>query len=141
MWDDVDQSVGERRFDELKTDHWKAMIMHGAKIARCRSDDDSSKRIIQQILDQEADLKEVEATESGQELYSQLDTRDEKRMLLVRRIDEERKVAGRPQTAPGSSQVCEESPATVNIEDLETDDIVIAYVIQFSTVECLTRYP
>ena len=106
MWDEVDQSVGERRFDELKTDHWKAMIMHGAKIARCRSDDESPKRIIQQILDQEAarkvlllqeemaDLKkELKATETGQELYSQLDKLVEKQMVLLRRIDEARKAA------------------------------------------------
>ena len=106
MWDDVDQSVGERRFDELKTDHWKAMIMHGAKIARCRSDDESPKRIIQQILDQEAarkvlllqeemaDLKkELEETEAGQELYSQLERLVERHVVLLRRIDKERKAA------------------------------------------------
>ena len=104
MWDEVDRSLGERRLDELKTDYWKVMIIQGAQIARCRSDDDSSKRIIQQILDQEAvrkvlllqeemaDLKkELKATETGQELYSQLDKLVEKQMVLLRRIDEERK--------------------------------------------------
>ena len=106
MWDEVDQSVGERRLDELKTDYWKAMVIQGAQIARCRSDDDSPKRIIQQIVGQEAarkvlllqeemaDLKkELKETEAGQELYSQLDKLVEKQMLLLRRIDEERKAA------------------------------------------------
>ena len=43
-----------------------------------------------------------------------------------------------PLTAPGSSQVSEKLPAMVSLEDLETDDVVIAYVIQLSTVKCLT---
>jgi hypothetical protein len=106
MWDEVDQSVGERRLEELKTDYWKVMVTQGAQIARCRSDDDSPKRIIQQILGQEvarkvlrlqeemAGLKkELKETEAGQELYSQLDKLVEKQMSLLRRIDEERKVA------------------------------------------------
>ena len=106
MWDEVDRSVGERRLDELKTDYWKAMIAYGAQIARCRNDDDSPKRIIEQILDQEAvrkglllqeemaDLKkELKETEAGQELYSQLETLVEKQMALLRKIDEERKAA------------------------------------------------
>jgi hypothetical protein len=42
------------------------------------------------------------------------------------------------QTARESPQVAEEPPATVSIEDLETDDIVIAYVIYLSTLKCLT---
>ena len=40
-------------------------------------------------------------------------------------------------TAPGSSQVSEEPHATVSIEGLETDDIVIAYVTQLLMVKCL----
>jgi hypothetical protein len=58
-----------------------------------------------------------------------------------------------PQTVRGPPQIAEEPPAmvhplpqisadqepeTVSTEDLETDDIVIAYVIQLSTVTCLT---
>ena len=43
-----------------------------------------------------------------------------------------------PQTAQGSSQISEEPPAAASIEGLETDDIVIAYVIQLPTVRCLT---
>ena len=39
------------------------------------------------------------------------------------------------QTARGFS---EEPLAMVSIEDLETDDVVIAYVMQFSTVKSLT---
>ena len=44
------------------------------------------------------------------------------------------------QTARGSSQISEEPPATVSIEGLEMDDIVIAYVRQLWMVKCLTRY-
>ncbi|KAF8553435.1 hypothetical protein OG21DRAFT_1245167 [Imleria badia] len=106
MWDEVDQSVGEKRLHELAAEYWKAMIQQGAQIVRCRSDDDSPKKIIQQILDQEAtrrvallqvemaDLKkELRETEAGQELYSQLEKLVEKQMVLLQRIDKERKAA------------------------------------------------
>jgi hypothetical protein len=106
MWDEVDRRVGESRLDELKTDYWKAMVIQGAQIARCRSDDDSPKKIIQQILEKEAPgsvlllqeemaalKKELKETEAGQELYSQLDKLVEKQLVLLRRIDEERKAA------------------------------------------------
>ena len=106
MWDEVDSSVGEKRLDELKTDYWKVMITRGAQTARCRSDDDSPKRIIRQILDQEvarkvlllqeemAELKkELRETALGQELYSHLDKLVEKQIVLLRRIDRERKAA------------------------------------------------
>ena len=45
------------------------------------------------------------------------------------------------QTARETPQVSEESPAMVSVEDLETDDVVIAYVIQLSTVKSLTSCP
>jgi hypothetical protein len=106
MWDEVDRNVGERRLDELKMDYWKAMIIQGAQIARCRSDDDSPKRIVQHILGQEAackvlllqeemaDLKqELKETEAGKELYSQLEHLVEKHVVLLRRIAKERKAA------------------------------------------------
>ena len=106
MWDEVDLSVGERRLDELSTDYWKAMIIQGAQIVRCRSDDDSPKRIIQQIIVQEATRKalllqeemttlkkELKETAAGQELYSQLDKLVEKQMVLLQRIDQERRAA------------------------------------------------
>ena len=105
MWDGVDSSVGERRLDELKTDHWNSMIIQGAHIARCRSDDDSPKRVIRQILDQEATRKapllqeemtkpkELKETAAGQELFSHLDKLVEKQTVLLRRINRERRAA------------------------------------------------
>ena len=106
MWDEVDPSVGERRLDELIKDYWGSMVTQGAQTPRCRSDDDSPKRIIQQILFQEAARKalllqkemgelkkELKETEAGQELYSHLDKLVEKQIVLLRRIDRERKAA------------------------------------------------
>ena len=102
MWDEVDLGVGEGRLDELETDYWQTMIILGAQIARCRSDDDSPKRIIQQIVEKEAPgkvllrqeemtkLKELRKT-AGQELYSQLEKLVEKQIVLLRRIDQEKK--------------------------------------------------
>ena len=50
MWDEVESSVGERRLNELKTAYWKVMINQGARIACCKSSDDSSKRLVRQIV-------------------------------------------------------------------------------------------
>ncbi|KAI9573268.1 kinase-like domain-containing protein [Boletus coccyginus] len=102
MWDEVNQSVGEGRLEALRRDYWKALIDLGAHIDCCRSDDDSAKNIIRQILDKEAshkalllqeemvDLKkELRGTGAGQELYFQLEKLVEKQMALLRRIDKE----------------------------------------------------
>ncbi|KAF8131965.1 hypothetical protein EV363DRAFT_1164376, partial [Boletus edulis] len=136
--------------------------------------------------------KELEETQAGQELYSQLEKLVERQMVLLKRIDEERKVASKggvldelqgeynglrvqidgklrqmqelklswlknllrflsrkrlatvhlpPQTSTGlqfqtDTELPEtargphvsEEPTTISTEDLEPDDIVIAYV-------------
>ena len=149
MWDEVDSSVGERRLDELKTDYWKAMTIHGAQTARCRSDDDSPKWIIRQILERGADgkvllvqeemtelKKTLRETEAGQELYSVRGSPQvaEEPPVMVhppQTTAEQQPETDTelPLTARGSSGVSEEPLATVSIEDLEEEDIVIAYVI------------
>ncbi|KAF8420556.1 hypothetical protein L210DRAFT_3425066 [Boletus edulis BED1] len=205
MWDEVDQSVGERRLKELGTEYWESMIIQGAEVVCLQNNEDSAKKIVQQILSQEvahkavllqeemADLrKELEETQAGQELYSQLEKLVERQMVLLKRIDEERKVASKggvldelqgeynglrvqidgklrqmqelklswlknllrflsrkrlatvhlpPQTSTGlqfqtDTELPEtargphvsEEPTTISTEDLEPDDIVIAYV-------------
>ena len=50
MWDEVESSVGERRLNELKTVYWKTIIDKGAQIARCKSSDDSPRRLVRQIV-------------------------------------------------------------------------------------------
>ncbi|KAG6382119.1 P-loop containing nucleoside triphosphate hydrolase protein [Boletus reticuloceps] len=108
MWDEVDQSIGERRLEELGTEYWRSMIIQGAEVVCLQNNEDSAKQIIQQILSQEvvrkavllqeemADLrKELEETQAGQELYSQLEKLVERQMVLLKRIDEERKVASK----------------------------------------------
>jgi len=105
MWDEVDQSVGEKRLEELKSDDWKALIDQGAQTECCRSDDNSAKNIIRRILDKEASRKalllqeemaslkeELKGTEAGPELYSQLEMLVEKQIALLQRIDEEMNV-------------------------------------------------
>lgn len=108
MWDEVDTKVGEGRLDELKRDYWKAMIIHGAQIARCGSDDDSSKKLIQRILTQGGSRKvqlqkemaelemELKETAAGQQLYSQLEQLVERQTELLRRLDKERKMTSDP---------------------------------------------
>ena len=106
MWDEVDLSVGEKRFHELATDFWKPMVMLGAQMVRCRSDDDSPKWIIQQVIAQEAIRRalllqeemtglgrELKETAAGRGLYSHLDELVEKQTALLRRINQERKAA------------------------------------------------
>ncbi|KAI9573234.1 hypothetical protein HD554DRAFT_2167507 [Boletus coccyginus] len=101
MWDEVDQSVGERRLEELKSNDWKAMIDQGAQTDCWRSDDDSAKKIIRQILDKEVGREALlleEGTEAGPELYSQLEKLVEKQMALLQRINEEMNVLAGLQT-------------------------------------------
>ena len=50
MWDEVEPSVGERRLADLKTEYWRRMIAQGAQVACCRSDDDSPKTLVRQIV-------------------------------------------------------------------------------------------
>ncbi|KAF8132018.1 P-loop containing nucleoside triphosphate hydrolase protein [Boletus edulis] len=106
MWDEVEPSTGERRLEELKTEYWKSMIVQGAHVACCRNDDDSAKKIIQQIVSHEAIRKavqlqeemanlnkELEQTEAGQELCSQIEKLVERQMVLLQKIDKQRKTA------------------------------------------------
>lgn len=57
LWDEVDPTAGLRRLEELRQEYWKRVIIQGAQIACCRHDDDSPKKIIQRILDQEKELQ------------------------------------------------------------------------------------
>ena len=43
-----------------------------------------------------------------------------------------------PHKLPGPSRVTREPPAMVTIEEIGTNDVVIACVIKISTVNCLT---
>ncbi|KAG6382120.1 hypothetical protein JVT61DRAFT_763 [Boletus reticuloceps] len=105
MWDEIEQSTGEKRLEELETEYWKSMIIQGAQVVRSQNNEDSAKKIIQQILDQEAarqpvllqkemtDLqKQLKETQAGQELYSQLEQLVAQQMELLKRIDRERKL-------------------------------------------------
>ncbi|KAG8220503.1 hypothetical protein J3R82DRAFT_3204 [Butyriboletus roseoflavus] len=108
MWDEAEPSIGERRLNELSTDYWKAMITQGAHVARCRSDDDSPKKLIRRILAQEGARKvllqeemvelgkELRETAAGKQLYSQLELLVEKQTELLRTIHKERKAASDP---------------------------------------------
>ncbi|KAG9312306.1 hypothetical protein JVU11DRAFT_7617 [Chiua virens] len=75
MWDLVETSVGEERLGELRENDWKAIIGQGAHIACCRSDDDSAKGIIRQIVDNMETRKDdiviavIGATGSGKSTF------------------------------------------------------------------------
>ena len=108
MWDEVENSVGEKRSEELETDYWKAMIAQGTHTARCRSDDNSPKELIRRVLDQEGGRKvllqkemielgmELKETAAGQQLYSELEVLVEKQLELLQRINRETKAAVKP---------------------------------------------
>ena len=105
MWDEVDEHVGDRRLNLLETMYWKTMITQGAKVVRC-NDDGSPRKLIRNILDGEsirkpvllqdemvALRKELKETAAGQQLYSHLEALAEKQMELLKRIENERKMA------------------------------------------------
>ncbi|KAG9312327.1 hypothetical protein JVU11DRAFT_7643 [Chiua virens] len=53
MWDEVEESVGERTLKELKSEYWKEMIDQGSQIARCRNDEESTRKLVREILEKE----------------------------------------------------------------------------------------
>ncbi|KAF8132012.1 P-loop containing nucleoside triphosphate hydrolase protein [Boletus edulis] len=106
MWDEVDQSIGEERLEELKKEYWKSMVAQGAQIFRCSSNDGSAKELILKILNREDvrkalrlqkeisdEAKELKETKAGQVLYDQLAGLVKRQIELLQRIDEERKAA------------------------------------------------
>ncbi|KAG6375839.1 14-3-3 protein-domain-containing protein [Boletus reticuloceps] len=130
MWDKIEPSIGERRLEELVTEYWNSMIIRGARVIRCRSDDDSAKRTIRQIVRREAarkalllqqeivdlhkELRETQAgqelrgTQAGQELYDNLGSLVERRVALLKRIDRERKGASDASMLEGLEKECNE---------------------------------
>ncbi|KAG9312302.1 P-loop containing nucleoside triphosphate hydrolase protein [Chiua virens] len=105
MWDEVDERVGERRLEELRSDYWKAMISQGAQVVCCRGVDETPKSLIRDILKKEGRRRvrlqeemvemqlEIKETEAGQELYSQLEGMVQKQTEILRKIGEAKKGA------------------------------------------------
>ncbi|KAF8436539.1 hypothetical protein L210DRAFT_2456969 [Boletus edulis BED1] len=103
MWDEVEQSTGESILEELKTEYWNPMMGQGARVVKCQKNENSAKRIIQEIVIQEAARKAVllqkemadvrkqlRETEAVQELHSQLEDLVKKQRVVLQRIDIQR---------------------------------------------------
>ncbi|KAF8441313.1 P-loop containing nucleoside triphosphate hydrolase protein [Boletus edulis BED1] len=97
MWDEVDQSTGERRLEELETEYWRSMVMQGAQVVRCQNDEYSAKKIIQQIVSQEAARKGVvlqrQMTNLRERKEIELEMLVEGQIELLTKIDKARKAA------------------------------------------------
>ncbi|KAI5995160.1 P-loop containing nucleoside triphosphate hydrolase protein [Pisolithus albus] len=105
MWDEVDESVGNERLEELEGDYWKAMIAQGSTTYRYVNTLESSRELLSQLVEskrREVRLQKQTAnkhlqlreTDAGQELYSRLDEIAEKRAEILARITAQSQQAG-----------------------------------------------
>ncbi|KAI6107644.1 P-loop containing nucleoside triphosphate hydrolase protein [Pisolithus croceorrhizus] len=120
MWDEVDESVGDERFQELKDNYWRPMILQGSTTYRYRNTLKSAEELLLQLVErkrreiasqkQSADKvrlqkqmadknMELRETDAGRELYSRLDQIAEKRAEILARITAQRHQAGDQATA------------------------------------------
>ena len=126
MWDKIEPNDGEKRLNELSMDYWKAMITQGAHIARCRSDDDSPRRLVRHIAAQESARKvllqekiaewreELSETAAGQQLYSQREELVGMQAELLERINMERRPGGEPDLLVGLETEYDDLQAQIN---------------------------
>ncbi|KAI6156086.1 hypothetical protein EDD17DRAFT_1489994 [Pisolithus thermaeus] len=115
MWDEVEESVGMERLEELEGNYWKPMISQGSTTYRYGNTSESSKELLLQVAErkrreqgtdevrlQKQMVKEhmqLRETGAGRELYSRLDQIAEKRAEILARITAQRHQAGDQATA------------------------------------------
>ena len=102
MWDEVDETVGFERLNELKATHWKGMDSHGFTSFRYDNTQESAKQLLDHVakkcsenrhlmLQKEvSDLKmKLRETEAGQQLCSRLEELADRRLQTLKRLREE----------------------------------------------------
>ncbi|KAI5995164.1 P-loop containing nucleoside triphosphate hydrolase protein [Pisolithus albus] len=100
MWDEVDESVGNERLEELEGSYWKVMIAQGSTTYCYRNTQESSRELLSQLVERkrrEVRLQkqmanknlELSETDAG-ELYSRLDQIAERRAEVLARITAQR---------------------------------------------------
>ncbi|KIK14127.1 hypothetical protein PISMIDRAFT_17525 [Pisolithus microcarpus 441] len=110
MWDEVDESVGNERLEELEGNYWKVMIAQGSTTYCYRNTLESSQLLLSQLVERkrrEVRLQkqianknlELRETDAGRELYSRLDQIAGKRADVLARITAQRQQAGDQATA------------------------------------------
>ncbi|KAI6107641.1 hypothetical protein EDD16DRAFT_1712153 [Pisolithus croceorrhizus] len=110
MWDEVEESVGNERLEELEGNYWKMMIAQGSTTYRYMNTLESSRQLLSQLVERKrrevrlqkqiADKNlELRETDAGWELYSRLDQIAEKRAEILARITAQRHQAGGQATA------------------------------------------
>ncbi|KAI6123661.1 P-loop containing nucleoside triphosphate hydrolase protein [Pisolithus croceorrhizus] len=96
MWDEVEESVGNERLEELVGNYWKVMIAQGSTTYRYGNTPESSRQLLSQLVKrkrcevrlqkQMADkTMELRETDAGRELSSPLDQIAEKRAEITAR--------------------------------------------------------
>ncbi|KAI6107633.1 hypothetical protein EDD16DRAFT_1488576 [Pisolithus croceorrhizus] len=110
MWDEVEESVGNERLEELEGNYWKGMIARGSTTYRYGNTLESSRHLLSQLVERKrrenhlqkqiADKNlELRQTDARRELYSHLGQTAEKRAEILARITAQRHQAGDQATA------------------------------------------
>ncbi|KIJ63775.1 hypothetical protein HYDPIDRAFT_112726 [Hydnomerulius pinastri MD-312] len=106
MWDEVEESTGTERLKELESNYWKGMIIGGSRTFPYKNTTKSAQDLIQlvianaekkrqvQLQQEMSDLgRELRETGAGQELFSRMELLAERQLLLLRKINAEKKRA------------------------------------------------
>ena len=99
MWDDVDETVGLERLNELKATYWKGMVSHGSTPIRFDNNQESAEQLLQMVAEQSletrhlmlqkevSDLKmELRETAAGQQLCSRLEELADRRLETLKKL-------------------------------------------------------
>lgn len=94
MWEEVDEKVGQKREEEIKSNFFKDAFDHGAKMCRHYGTPDSAKDIVRQTLQLDPrvlrvqdemvkEKKSVPDTDAGIQLLKELDAETERRQKEI----------------------------------------------------------
>ena len=99
MWDEVDETVGLERLNELKATYWKGMVSHGSTPIRYHNNQESAKQLLQNAAEKSlenrhlmlqrevTDMKiELRETEAGQQLCSRLEELADRRLQALKKL-------------------------------------------------------
>ena len=102
MWDEVDETVGLERLNELKATYWKGMVSRGSTPIRYDNNQESAKQLLQKAAEKSLDTRhlmlqkevtdmkiELRETEAGQKLCSRLEELADRRLETLKKLREE----------------------------------------------------
>ncbi|KAG6331294.1 hypothetical protein ID866_7792 [Astraeus odoratus] len=103
IWDEVEETIGKKRLEELERSYWKGMIARGSVSFKYENSSESAKQLLRHLIDKKRMQdwvllrKEISVlrmqlreTDAGQELCSRLEQLAERRLEVLQRLRTER---------------------------------------------------